>query len=276
MAEAERGERCRHCYDRSSDISPCMFCSPITGRELQVRETMVVQSRCVPRSSSELPGRPSEGLAPHDRRASPLPSQWPAVAFSLMCACCGRARESDTGVGAAAPQEVCCGCAAAPLCGSCQWPAGGRMARAKCCRCSGRVSPDGEHPPPGERSPPLEEVLLYEHCRWSIIAPARAMSPRSPRPLEAGPQTAQPSGRGARAAGTCSFCLTVVHRPSWASMLTCEACNAAACTACLVPSAAAEKGPVELVCQRCGHTRRQQSMTAELEELFGDLRDTRS
>ena len=76
-------------------------------------------------------------------------------------------------------------------------------------------------------------------------------------------------------AGTCSICLTVVHRPSWASMLTCEACNAAACTACLVPSAEAVAGPVELVCHRCGHTRRQQSMTAELEALFGDLRDTR-
>ena len=76
-------------------------------------------------------------------------------------------------------------------------------------------------------------------------------------------------------AGTCSICLTVVHRPSWASMLTCEACNAPACAACLVPNAAAVDGPVELVCPRCGHSLRQQRMTAELEALFGDLKDTR-
>ena len=51
MEEAERGERCSYCYDLSSDIAPCMFCSPITGRQRQVRHRAS--------SSSGPHGRPS-------------------------------------------------------------------------------------------------------------------------------------------------------------------------------------------------------------------------
>ena len=79
--EAERGERCRYCFDISSDLAPCMFCHPVTGR---AREAVIVprppdargpqgtartgeRRSTASASSAEIPAAPPEPQAEPDQ-----------------------------------------------------------------------------------------------------------------------------------------------------------------------------------------------------------------
>ena len=201
--EAERGERCRYCFDFSSDLAPCMFCHPVTG---QAREAVIVP-------------RPPDARGPQ-----------------------GTARTGERGFTASASSAEI---PAAPPGNS-----------------SGSSS-SSSAPTSGVGGCPLGSRAEHGHgaasTRWQ----------------DAGALVSIGGQFLSSAADTCSVCLAVVPRPSWASMLACEVCREPACADCLMIDPGGEDGPVEFLCPGCRQSRRQQGLTAELEALFKDLRDTR-
>ena len=74
--------------------------------------------------------------------------------------------------------------------------------------------------------------------------------------------------------GSCEICQSALRRSRWTLWLACQDCHVVACMGCLELDASTEDGPVELLCRACKETRRQQHLTAELEELFQDLRES--
>ena len=74
--------------------------------------------------------------------------------------------------------------------------------------------------------------------------------------------------------GSCEICQSALRRSRWTLWLACQDCHVVACMGCLELDGSTEDGPVELLCRACKETRRQQHLTAELEELFQDLRES--